>query len=115
LSASTNPLLPAPAIGGATPQWWETPAQATARFRLERPEPALVLFTLPDSVARKQDHTVTGLLIGAGLGAALGYGFYNTMCEAVDNHCSGSRTLTMVAGAAVVGGLGALIGAAAGP
>src|SRR5690349_4301685 len=32
LSASTNPLLPAPTIGGATPQWWETPAQATARI-----------------------------------------------------------------------------------
>jgi hypothetical protein len=92
-----------------------TPAQATARFRLERPAPATVLFTLPDSLARKKDHTVIGLVVGTGVGAALGYGFYNAMCEAVDNHCSGSRTLTMMLGAAVFGSLGALIGATAGP
>jgi hypothetical protein len=92
-----------------------TPAQATARFRLERPEPAQALFTLPDSVARKKDHTITGLLVGAALGAALGYGFYNTMCEAVDNHCYGSRTRTVVVGAAAFGALGALIGAISSP
>ena len=92
----------------------ETPAQATARFRLERPASAQTLFTLPDSVARKKDHTITGLLVGAGLGAALGYGFYNAMCEAVDNQCNGSRTRAVVVGAAAFGALGALIGAIAG-
>ena len=93
----------------------ETPAQATARFRLERPAPAPALFTLPDSVARKKDYTVTGRLVGAALGAALGYGFYNAMCEAVDNHCYGSRTRTMVVGAGAFGALGALIGAISSP
>jgi hypothetical protein len=92
-----------------------TPAQATAWFRLERPAPAPALFILPDSVARKKDHTITGLLIGAGLGAALGYGFYNAMCEAVNNHCSGSRTVSVVVGAGLVGSLGALIGAVSSP
>ena len=91
----------------------ETPAQAAARFRLERPAPAPALFTLPDSVARKKNHTFTGLLVGAGLGAVLGYGFYNAMCEAVDNQCNESRTRTMVVGAAAFGALGALIGAVA--
>ena len=91
----------------------ETPAQATARFRLERPAPAQALFTLPDSVARKKNHTITGLLVGAGLGAALGYGFYNTMCEAVDNKCFGSRTRAVLVGAAAFGALGAMIGAIA--
>jgi hypothetical protein len=37
------------------------------------------------------------------------------MCEAVDNHCYGSRTRTVVVGAEAFGALGALIGAVAGP
>jgi hypothetical protein len=93
----------------------ETPAQATARFRLERQAPAPALFTLPDSVARKKNYTITGLLVGAGLGAVLGHGFYNAMCEAANNSCNGSRTRTTVVGAALFGALGALIGVIASP
>jgi hypothetical protein len=58
-----------------------------------------------------RDHTVLGFAIGSAIGLAVGYGFYNLMCEAVDNNCSGSRAGTMILGAGLFGGLGALIGA----
>ena len=58
-----------------------------------------------------RDHTVLGFAIGSAIGLAVGYGFYNLMCEAVDNNCSGSRAGTMLLGAGLFGGLGALIGA----
>lgn len=76
--------------------------------------PARTLLVLPDSVVpERKDHTVTGLLIGAGLGFAAGWGFYNAMCEAVDNECSGSPVLSALIGSAFVGSLGALIGSLA--
>jgi hypothetical protein len=72
------------------------------------------LVVLPDSVVpKRKDHTITGLLVGAGLGFAAGWGFYNAMCEAVDNECSGSRVRSALVGSALVGSLGALIGSVA--
>ena len=96
--------------------------EVAARFRLGasspdarlRLTPARTLLVLPDSVVpERKDHTVTGLLIGGGLGFAAGWGFYNAMCEAVDNECSGSRVQSALVGSAVAGSLGALIGSLA--
>jgi hypothetical protein len=72
------------------------------------------LLVLPDSaVTRRKDHTVTGLLIGAGLGFAAGWAFYDTICEAVDNRCSPSRVGLVALGTASGASLGALIGSLA--
>jgi hypothetical protein len=99
-----------------------SPAEASAKLRLAATAPAVRtpsaparnLVVLPDSVvARRKDHTVTGLLIGAGLGFAAGWAFYDTICEAVDNHCSDSRAGLVMMGTATGAGLGALIGALA--
>jgi hypothetical protein len=69
---------------------------------------------LPDSVVtRRKDHIVTGLLIGAGLGFAAGWAFYNTLCEAVDNRCSDSRARLVLMGTATGASLGALVGSLA--
>jgi hypothetical protein len=93
------------------------PAEAAARLRLValhpmRFEPAVRnLAALPDSVVReRKDHTVIGLLIGAGVGFVAGWAFYDTLCEAVDNRCSDSRVKTLVIGTAFGGALGALAG-----
>ena len=102
----------------AAAQGWPSPAEATARLRIVTFRPASTLTpapvhlgALPDSLLReKKDHTVTGLLIGAGLGFLAGWGFYNAMCEAVDNRCSGSRLPDVVFGSAIGASLGALIG-----
>jgi hypothetical protein len=92
-------------------------AQAAANLRLVGPHPmrlepaARSLATLPDSVVReRKDHTVAGLLIGAGVGFVAGWAFYDTLCEAVDNRCSDSRVKTLVIGTAFGGALGALAG-----
>jgi hypothetical protein len=61
-------------------------------------------------VTKRKDHTVTGLLIGAGLGFAGGWWFYDALCEAVDNRCGNSRTLPVLVGAGAGAALGALIG-----
>jgi hypothetical protein len=58
----------------------------------------------------KKDHTVTGLLIGAALGMAAGWAFYDALCEAVNNNCSDSRARLVILGGAAGGALGALIG-----
>jgi hypothetical protein len=65
---------------------------------------------LPDSAVRRKDYTVTGLLIGAGLGFAAGWAFYDVICEAVDNRCSNSRLGYLIPGTALGGLLGALAG-----
>jgi hypothetical protein len=76
--------------------------------------PVRNLLVLPHSVvARRKDYTVPGLLIGAGLGFAAGWAFYNTICEAVDNRCSDSRAGLLMMGTATGAGLGALIGSLA--
>ncbi len=92
--------------------------QGASIFRLGAPEgvpgvattpPSLV--RLPDSAgARRRDHTVTGLLIGAGVGFAAGWVFYDAICEAIDNRCSDSRVRLVLLGTAAGGGLGAIIG-----
>jgi hypothetical protein len=99
-----------------------SPAEAAARLRLAASAPAIrtpaiparKLLVLPDSVvARRKDHTVTGLLIGAGLGFAAGWAFYDVICEAVDNRCSDSRVRLVLMGTATGASLGALIGSLA--
>lgn len=95
-----------------------SPAEAATRLRLASAPtiptssaPARNLLVLPDSVVRKRkDHTVTGLLIGAGVGFAAGWAFYDTICEAVDNRCSPSRVGLVALGTASGALLGALIG-----
>lgn len=99
-----------------------SPTEAAARLRLAAPALAIStpsartrsLPVLPDSVVvPRKDHTVTGLLIGAGLGFAAGWAFYNTICEAVDNRCGDSRVGLVMMGTATGAGLGALIGSLA--
>ena len=74
--------------------------------------PAVLPIAIPAGFAAedKADHTVLGLIVGAGLGFAAGWAFYNTFCEAVDNQCSDSRGPYLVFGTAIGGGLGALVG-----
>jgi hypothetical protein len=113
--------------GGAAAQG-PSPEQAVARLRLDgtpapaarsspaprSPAPSRHLVALPDRVVpKRKQHTVTGLLIGAGLGFAAGWGFYNAMCEAVDNRCAGSRVQTALFGTAAGGSLGGLVGSLA--
>jgi len=99
-------------------------ASASAQQQELVPRPASSpLWTLPQPVpgappirsatSEKHDQTVLGLIVGAGLGFAAGWGFYNAMCEAVDNHCAGSRVPSLVFGTSIGAGLGALIGYAA--
>src|SRR5687768_13431454 len=95
-----------------------SPAEAFAKLRLAASAPAIRtpsaparnLLVLPDSVVTRKDHTVTGLLIGAGLGFAAGWAFYDVICEAVDNRCSDSRARLVLMGTATGASLGALIG-----
>jgi hypothetical protein len=96
------------------------PAEVTARLRLDPRHPIEVepacwsLAMLPDTVIRKRkDYTVTGLLVGAGVGFVAGWTFYDVLCEAVDNRCSDSRVRLLVIGTAAGGSLGALIGSLA--
>jgi hypothetical protein len=90
-----------PGMGPGSSLLWAPPVHASAApsIRIEQ--------------ADKHDGTVLGLIVGAGLGLAAGWGFYNAICEAVDNHCSDSRLPYLLIGAGVGGGLGALIGSVA--
>jgi hypothetical protein len=107
------------AFPGRTAAQDPSPAEAATRLRLAAPAPAIRtpsasarnLFVLPDSaVARRKDHAVAGLLIGAGLGFAAGWAFYDTICDAVDNRCSDSRARLVLMSTATGASLGALIG-----
>jgi len=115
LALASSPL----AFAGRAAAQGPTPEEATTRLRLGASVPVTqVRFTaarnLPDSVVpKRKDHTVTGLLIGAGLGFVAGWAFYNTLCEAVNNRCSDSRVALVVLGMAVGAGLGALVGSSA--
>ena len=95
---------------------------AAASLRLGVPGPSTLAgshpagsrFILPDSVVpKRKDHTVTGLLIGAGVGFVSGWMFYDTICEAVDNRCSDSRVRLVILGTSSGAALGALIGSLA--
>ena len=102
LPSSVPGQLPDPPIRPAPSVVWVPPQRA----------PADVL-PLGIESAEQHDHTILGLIIGAGLGFAAGWGFYNAMCEAVDNDCNGSRFPYLAIGTGVGGGLGALIGSVA--
>ncbi len=73
------------------------------------PPPALHSLSAGVRVKRR-DHTVTGLLVGAGIGFVAGWAFYDVVCEAVDNRCSDSRVPKLILGSALFASLGALIG-----
>ena len=102
LSTSAAAQLPDPPIRPAASVVWVRPREMTSE-------------ALPVGLhaAEKRDYTVLGLVIGAGLGFVAGWGFYNAMCEAVDNDCAGSRFPYLAIGTGVGGGLGALIGSVA--
>ena len=108
---ASAPMLPAAATAQGP-----TAVQASALLRLEDGTPLSPAgrrsapFVLPDSAVRRKDYTVTGLLIGAGLGFAAGWAFYDVICEAVDNRCSNSRLGYLIPGTALGGLLGALAG-----
>jgi hypothetical protein len=99
-----------------------TAAEAAALHRLAAGPPATSAtiaqvrrpVSLPDSVrTRTTDYTVVGLLIGAGLGFAGSWAFYDLLCEAVDNRCGDSRFRLVIPATAVGGLLGAAIGSLA--
>ena len=75
----------------------------------EAPSPDRPMLLKPER-AEGKNHLLTGALIGAAVGVAAGYLFYNTICEAVDNQCSDSRVRLMVLGGATGGVFGAVIG-----
>jgi hypothetical protein len=120
-------LFTAPLVGGLAllapvdlPAQSAAPAEVAAMIRLAPLHSTRVesagrsLALLPDTVVRKRkDYTVTGLLIGAGVGFVAGWAFYDVLCEAVDNRCSDSRVRLVVLGTAAGGSLGALVGSLA--
>jgi hypothetical protein len=102
LPSSLPAQLPDPPIRPAASVVWVRPQRVPAGA-----------LPLPIEAGEQHDHTILGLIIGAGLGFAAGWGFYNAMCEAVDNDCNGSRFPYLAIGTGVGGGLGALIGSVA--
>ena len=95
-SAQVRPL-PFPTIEIA-PQWQSHDAPSP-----RVPEPAF-------QSESSGHHIVTGFLIGAVIGGAAGWLFYNAICEAVDNHCTDSRVRLVLLGGVTGGALGALVG-----
>lgn len=65
------------------------------------------------ALADGKDYTLTGFLIGAGLGLAAGWLMYDAFCEAVNNQCSDSPVRLVGFGGAIGGALGALVGSIA--
>ena len=103
----------------AAPAQGPTPEVARAMLRLDPPRdpgvasPGVMAYSAASIRPAEpgRDHTVTGLLIGAGLGFVGAWAFYDTICEAVDNKCSPSRPRYLVTGTALGAGIGALFGA----
>jgi ABC-type nitrate/sulfonate/bicarbonate transport system permease component len=100
-ASSVSAQLPDPPIRPAPSGLWQ---RAT---RVPEPLPVRV------GSSEESDHTVLGLVVGGGLGFVAGWGFYNTICEAVDNNCSNSRMPYLVIGTGLGASLGALIGSVA--
>ena len=102
LPTSLPARLPDPPIRPAPSLLWIVPQRVSSdamRIRIDMTE--------------KDDHTVLGLVIGAGIGFVAGWAFYNTICEAVDNDCADSRLPHLAIGTGLGAGLGALIGSIA--
>ena len=98
-------LVPGTAGGQSAP----TPQLGAAR-RVLLAEPMRAPAPRVERLEGRAQGALIGFVVGAGLGAAAGYGVFNGFCEAVDNRCEGSRTLWMAVGGLAVGGVGALVG-----
>ena len=61
-------------------------------------------------LAPSHHHALKGVLMGALVGGAGGWLFYNATCEAVNNQCYESRVRFVLIGGAVGGALGGVIG-----
>jgi hypothetical protein len=102
LPSSLPPQLPDPPIRPAPSVVWVRPQRGSAD-----------VLPIGIEAAEQHDYTVLGLIIGAGVGFAAGWGLYNAICEAVDNDCADSRFPYLAIGTGAGGGLGALIGSLA--
>jgi hypothetical protein len=111
-------LLLMPPLAGRLEAQGPSLEAAAAQLRLAASAPApaglarsRALVALPDTAGtERKDHTLTGFLVGAGLGFVAGWAFYDAMCEAVDNNCSDSRFRLVAVGTGAGAALGALIG-----
>jgi hypothetical protein len=110
LALSVSSFLLTPSLSAHSP---DPPIRPAPSRMWVRPERIAAAQSIRIAAEEKPDHTVLGLIVGGGLGFVAGWGFYNAMCEAVDNQCDGSRMPYLVVGTGLGAGLGALIGSIA--